>query len=82
MEECEHIGAFEAKTHLSELLQRVSQGEKIAITKHGVAIAVLSPVLSPAMQPVADTIAQLKSFRKKRHLGDLSLKKIIAEGRS
>jgi hypothetical protein len=29
-------GALEAKTHLSELLDRVRQGEKITITRHGV----------------------------------------------
>ena len=31
----ETIGAFEAKTHLSALLERVSKGEKITITRHG-----------------------------------------------
>lgn len=29
------VGAFEAKTHLSELLDRVRQGEKITITTRG-----------------------------------------------
>jgi prevent-host-death family protein len=28
------IGAFEAKTKFSELLERVSRGEEITITKH------------------------------------------------
>ena len=28
------IGIFEAKTHLSSLLDRVAKGEKITITKH------------------------------------------------
>ena len=32
----ETVGAFEAKTHLSELLNRVSKGETITITRHGV----------------------------------------------
>ena len=37
------VGAFEAKTHLSELLERVSRGEKITITRHGVPVAEVIP---------------------------------------
>lgn len=42
------VGAFEAKTHLSALLQRVEAGEQITITKHGRAIARLVPVTESA----------------------------------
>jgi prevent-host-death family protein len=38
------IGAFEAKTHLSSLLERVAKGEKFTITKHGTPIAQLVPM--------------------------------------
>lgn len=38
------IGAFEAKTHLSSLLDRVAKGEKFTITKHGKPLAQLVPV--------------------------------------
>lgn len=38
------VGAFEAKTHLSALLQKVEAGEEITITKHGQPIARLVPV--------------------------------------
>ena len=37
------IGAFEAKTHLSQLLDRVAQGERIAITRRGRPVAQLVP---------------------------------------
>lgn len=40
----ETIGAFEAKTHLAALLDRVAKGEKITITRHGVPAAMLVPV--------------------------------------
>ncbi|MBM4060781.1 MAG: type II toxin-antitoxin system prevent-host-death family antitoxin [Planctomycetes bacterium] len=33
------VGAFDAKTRLSELLDRVEQGETIVITRHGVPVA-------------------------------------------
>ncbi len=38
------IGAFEAKTHLSELLARVEAGEQVTITKHGRPVARLVPI--------------------------------------
>jgi len=40
----ETIGAFDAKTHLSALLDRVAKGEKLTITRHGIPAAVLVPI--------------------------------------
>ena len=37
------VGAFEAKTHLSALLDRVERGEQVTITRHGKAVAKLVP---------------------------------------
>lgn len=37
------VGSYEAKTHLPRLLDEVSRGERIAITRHGVTIAYLVP---------------------------------------
>lgn len=37
------IGAFEAKTHLSQLLNRVEAGETLTITRHGKRVARLVP---------------------------------------
>ena len=33
------VGAFEAKTHLSALLDKVAAGEEVVITKHGKPVA-------------------------------------------
>ena len=33
------VGAFEAKTKLSELLDRVERGEEVVITRHGKPVA-------------------------------------------
>ena len=38
-----HIGAYEAKTHLSDLLDRVERGEELVITRHGKPVARLIP---------------------------------------
>jgi hypothetical protein len=75
------IGAFEAKTHLSALLDEVERGERITITRHGVAIAVLSPAApEPAIR--AHTAAQrIRELRKGVTLGDVTVRELIDEGR-
>ncbi len=75
------VGAYEAKTHLSDLLERVQQGERITITKHGTPVAELvPPESSPAMSP-ADAVDALRRFREGRRLDGLSLRELIEEGR-
>lgn len=75
------VGAYAAKTHLSELLKRVAKGEKITITRHGVPIAVLQPPDSEAKPPVRDVIDELRGFRRKHRLGGISIREMIEEGR-
>jgi len=76
------IGAYEAKTRFSELIRRVSRGEQIVITHHGVPVAVLAPVEPASAQSPGEVIAALKAFREGRSLGDLSIRDLIAEGRA
>lgn len=47
----EEIGAFEAKTRLSELLERVSRGQTYRITRRGKPIAELRPIEAPVGRP-------------------------------
>lgn len=75
------IGSYEAKTHLAQLLERVSRGETIAITKHGVPVALLSPVKTVPQKERAKAIAELLAFRPKQALGGLSIREMIEEGR-
>ena len=59
------IGAFEAKTKLSELLERVSKGESFVITKHGQPVAQLVPThAEPKKRMTAEEI--IEGFRKIR----------------
>ena len=48
----EDIGAFQAKTRLSELLDRVAQGHRYRITKRGKPVAELRPIESTPRRPV------------------------------
>jgi prevent-host-death family protein len=75
------VGAYEAKTHLTRLLERVAQGEKITITRHGVPVATLQPAEPSRRVPVRDVIDQLKRFRSGRRLDGLSIRDMIEEGR-
>lgn len=75
------IGAYEAKTHLPKLLERVAKGERITITKHGVPVAVLEPADATRTADSRTVIAQLRDFRKKHRLGKNSLKRMVEEGR-
>lgn len=75
------VGAYEAKTHLSQLLNRVAKGERILITKHGVPVAVLQPPDIKRKAPVRETIKNLREFRENHSLGGLSLRAMIEEGR-
>ena len=79
-----HFGAFEAKTHFSELLGDVINGEKFIITKHGVQVAMIIPFTKEeaGVDPVQDAIRALKKLRKGITLGKkLSIKKMLEEGR-
>jgi len=40
----QEIGAFEAKTKLSELLEKVQRGQTFQITKRGKPVAILRPM--------------------------------------
>lgn len=77
----ETIGAYEAKTHLPKLLDRVSKGESITITKHGVPVAVLQPFDPARNVDRRSIINELRRFREKNTLSGLSIREMIEEGR-
>ena len=60
----ETIGAFDAKTRLSELLERTANGESFQITKHGRPVGkIVPPDNAPDPQAIAAAVQRLKSFR-------------------
>ncbi len=75
------IGTYEAKTHFSELLEKVSAGERIVITKHGHPIALLSPFHEKTTTS-ADAIEAIKRLGKDIKLKGISIKELIEEGRT
>lgn len=75
------VGAYEAKTKLSELLERVAKGERFIITKHGVPVAVLEPFQRQRRRDVKEVIADIEEFARKHSLKGLKIKDLIEEGR-
>ena len=76
------VGAYEAKTHLSELLEKVEAGEEITITKHGAPVAKLVPVkkeVSPEERAAA--IERIEKLASGLSLRGLKVKDLISEGR-
>jgi len=75
------IGAYEAKTHLPKLLERVEKGECFVITRHGRAVAELVPVGRRDSEAIRRAVEDLKAFQKAHSLGGLSVRKMVKEGR-
>ena len=75
------IGAFEAKTHLPQLLQRVQAGERFIITRHHRPVAELIPFQPHDSDRVRAAIAGLKAFQETHSLDGLSVRRMIEEGR-
>ena len=75
------IGAFEAKTHLSEILNKVQEGLEIIITKRGKPIAKIIPFSDDKLsRKKQDILNDFKLIRSKVK-GKVNIKSYIGEGR-
>ena len=80
----ETVGAFEAKTHLSALLERVAKGERITITRHGVPTAMLVPVETAGGSvrlSHKEIVEGLHELRKQVKAEGMSVREMVEEGR-
>lgn len=76
------VGAFEAKTHLAALLDRVAKGERITITRHGVPVALLVPVVeAPARLARHEIVEKMRALRAQVKPDEMSVKEMIETGR-
>ena len=79
----ETVGAFEAKTHLAELLDRVSRGETIIITRHGVPAARLVPIaaVQGKLSPHQDVVEGMRALRRRVKPDGMSVREMVEAGR-
>jgi prevent-host-death family protein len=76
------VGAYHAKTHFSELLERVAGGEEITITRHGSPVARLVPARPiPSVEARQHAVVQMRALAGRNRLDGLRLKDLVAEGR-
>ena len=64
-----------------QLIEEVTRGERVAITKNGTPVALLVPVPSLQKPDAREVIRQLREFRRGITLGALSSREMIEEGR-
>jgi prevent-host-death family protein len=76
------VKAIEARARFSDLLNRVARGEKITITRHGVAVALLVPVEQKVSKFTHREIVEgMRTLRKRVKPRKLSVQEMVAEGR-
>jgi prevent-host-death family protein len=79
------VGSFEAKTKLSELLDKVEAGETVTITRHGKPIAQLVPAQPDhdpeAMRALVEEIKRTRVGRGKPAGPGTTIPELIKAGR-
>ena len=78
------VGAFEAKTHLSALLDAVAAGEEIVITKRGTPVARLVPPEGASEARRRAAWRRIEALRARPDAGDWTEAEILSardEGR-
>lgn len=72
------VGAFEAKTKLSELLDAVERGEEVVITRRGQPVAKLTPVQPNDDRERLKALAErIKVLRDSSGLKDTTVDEIL-----
>lgn len=75
------VGAFDAKTHLSSLLDRVERGEEVVITRHGRPVARLVSADANDRERAGEAFEALRRLRQGTTLGGLDWKTLRDAGR-
>jgi prevent-host-death family protein len=75
------IGAFDAKTKLSEILRKVEQGERFTITLRGRAVADVVPSQLKDRRRAAEAVRRLLAMPKIEGISPETVKEWIEEGR-
>ena len=75
------IGAFDAKTRLSEILRKVDLGERFTITVRGRAVADVVPTQARNQRAIDEAVEQLLAMPKISGVSAETIKEWIEEGR-
>ena len=75
------VDAYEAKTHLSDILDSVESGEIVTITRRGVPIARIIPVRETVETDLNQAVKEVQEIRETVSPYQISIKEMIREGR-
>jgi prevent-host-death family protein len=82
------VSAFEAKTHMGRLLDRVAAGEEIVITRYDKPVARIVPQDRVSDESLRDTVSALRVLRariggrkRSRPLTRAEVRSAVSEGR-
>ena len=78
------MGFYEARTHLSELLDHVAKGRKVLITRRGRPAALIGPPPKQDQQDVHHVVQEMLAFRDRQGPtlgGQVTIRELIDEGR-
>ena len=76
------IGAYEAKTHLPQLLERVQRGERFVITRHGQPVAELLPYAGYDAEAARQAVAAMRKLRATLSRRGVRIGEILKRGES
>ena len=79
----QQIGTFEAKTHFSQIIEKVEHGADFIITRRGKPVAKIIPFKREPEMTRQEAFAQLAEFRKlyRGKPGSFNIREAIEEGR-
>ena len=81
----EHVGTYEAKNRLSELLDKVERGEEIVITRNGIPVARLvkpqAELSAEAQERARKALQWFRDNRPKQTFTRQEIRSMIEEGR-
>ena len=82
------VSVFDAKAHFGSILDRVAEGEEVAITRHHKPVAGIVPEGGRSQASIRDAVAGLRALRERisarkrfRPLTDAAIRAAISEGR-
>jgi prevent-host-death family protein len=77
------IGTFEAKTHFSQIIEKVEHGEDYIITRRGKPVAKIIPFRQEPEMTFHEAVEQLLEMRKlyRGEPGSFNIREAIEEGR-
>ena len=77
------IGAFEAKTHFSQILEKAEHGEDFIITRRGKPVAKIIPFEREKEITWEEALEEFRKFRKlyRGEPGSFNIREAIEEGR-